>query len=115
MNQWIKVAMTSLVLLLLLTMAINANASAPVAWYRNVHINYVYSGKVGSRVAISVTPGIDQGTCLGSELTLDQDSPYFMTMFTIILLSYKAGSTIGVYTDGSCSGYGVSLTDVVIP
>lgn len=90
----------------------NANAAAPANWYESVTLTNVFAGKVSGRVAINVTPGINVGTCPSGEMTLDQASPYFKAMYTMIMIAYSTKSSISVYTDGTCSQYGVNLTDV---
>jgi len=91
-------------------------AAAPGQWYYQVTLNYVYAGQIGNRVAISVSPPINSGSCPGGgELILDQSNPYAKSMLAVILTAYTTTKVISVYTDGTCANNGVLLTDVRLP
>lgn len=91
----------------------NSYAGAPAKWYEPIQITYFYSGQVGNRVAFGVTGNIDFGDCaIHSEFVLDKANPYFKSMYSIILSGYLTGKTLGLYTNGVCSGTGLMVTDV---
>lgn len=93
----------------------SVSAAAPSAWYNQTTLTYVYSGHAGNRVAIKVSSPIDIGTCSSDEMELDQNNPFFKSMFAMIMAAYAAGKTISVYTDGACTVRGVALKDVRLP
>ena len=93
--------------------------AAPGGWYNGLSIKYVYAGRVGGRVAIAVYPPINGGSCssggaFGSEMVLDINDPYFVSMYAIVLKAASTGKTINAYTTGACAPQGVQLADVLL-
>jgi hypothetical protein len=100
---------------LFLFMSGSAHAGASGGWYNGVTIKYVYAGSIGNRIAITVSPPINVGTCpVQGELALDQNNPYFFAMYTIIMTAKVKALPVNVYTDGTCSAWGVVLTDIYL-
>ena len=68
---------------------------------------------MGARVGFKVTSAISLGTCnTAGEFEFDQYSPYFWSMYTLLLSAQRSGTTLNVYTDGACSSQGVFARDV---
>ena len=100
---------------LLISMLVFSTSSLAGAWYDNVTLEYVYSGKAGNRVAVKVADLTNIGGCGSSEMIFpDINDPYFKTMFSMILSARATGQSISLYSDGTCvSGFtGASLNDV---
>ena len=85
------------------------------SWHYNTTITAIYGGVAGDRVAIYVSPTVDYGTCSATfGLTLDTNSPYFFSMYSIALTAFVKGKTVSIYTDGTCLKNGLQLRDLYI-
>ncbi|MCP4986927.1 MAG: hypothetical protein GY928_13010 [Colwellia sp.] len=84
-------------------------------WYDMKIIEYVYSGSVGGRTAISLVGGNpNPGSCTNTfDLFLDSSNPQFPWMWSIILTSYTKDIPISVNIQGCGSSYNLPIvTDV---
>jgi hypothetical protein len=90
-------------------------AGTPAGWYNGLTISYVYSGTTGNRSAVGVSTAIPGDDCTETtEFDFNVASAQFTQVWSIVLLAYAEGSQISVYTDGTCTAYGLSATDVIV-
>ena len=100
------------IFLIISILALSNNSLAGV-WYSNVTIEYVYAGDVGDRVAVKIEDLSDIGGCGSSEMVFkDITSPYFESMFSVILSARMSKNTISLFSDGTCTSGGATLNDV---
>jgi hypothetical protein len=107
--------------------SLNANAAAPAAWYNDVDLVNIYGGPASGRLAITINGTVNYGTCPGAEMSFEPPvavtppttpatyvypNPYFKELFSMIMIAYSTKSKISVFTDGTCTPYGVRLSDV---
>lgn len=97
---------------LLLALPSGAFAAVEAGWYNGLTFSYLYSGTTGDRTGFQVTNTIPGNTCPGNEFDFSVTSAQFTQIWSIVLLAYAQGLNISVYTDGTCTSYGLNGTDV---
>lgn len=100
--------------LVFLSTPVVANAAAPAQWYNGVTITSIYSGNYGGgRTVMKINAALNSGTCsTNGELAFDTETPYFWSMFAMAMTAFKEGRAIDVFTDGTCSTYGITVSDL---